>query len=269
MRLLVVLMSLMACTARAGGDEFHVGDAPAGMAHAYVSRSGVWSIHHNPAGLGFTEQMEAGVYYESRFLLNALSLQSAAFALPTEKYGGFGVSYEGFGGPNYRDSRFTLAYGMKIGKYLSAGIGMGYRMIQVPGEYRNPGLVMAQAGVQYRVNEKLTLAAHAYNLTRSQVSEVENERSPLVLRIGGHYAFSEQFILAAEVEKDIDHTPVARIGAEYRPVPAFYIRAGASTGPILSTFGLGFTFSGFNLNLATTFHSQLGVTPQAGMTYQF
>lgn len=267
--LLTGLFFLLSLSGFSGADNHPVGGGPAGIANAWVSRSDIWSIHHNQAGLGFASNMQAAVYYENRFLLSELSVQNAAFVLPT-KSGTFGLSYTGMGFNAYRENTAKLGYGLKLADRISAGIGLGYTHVRIgAGDYGSRGALLAELGIQFRVSKNLTLGAHAFNLSRSRLSEYNDERVPFIFRLGGHYTFSEKVLIALEVEKDISFPPTLRGGFEFHPIDLLYVRAGLSSGPMQAAFGFGLELKNFRLDLATTFHRQLGLTPQASLIYSF
>ena len=57
----------------AGNDNIHFGGRSAGMGHASVTLSDVWSSHHNQAGLGWLTKVEAGVFAQNRFLVKEMN----------------------------------------------------------------------------------------------------------------------------------------------------------------------------------------------------
>jgi hypothetical protein len=252
----------------ATGDNYSTGGQNAGLAGSGVAMNGLWSLHHNQAGLGFTNALEAGIYYENRFLLKSLGVQSLAVVLPTNS-GTFGIQYTGSGNNLYREHQATLGYGLALGKKISAGLGITYQAIQQPLDYGSRSLFMAEFGVQYQVNEMLTFGAHVFNVNRAKVHIYNNERAPTIFRLGGMYKFSNKTLVTAEVEKDIDFPVAFRVGFEFKPVEYLYLRAGVASAPVSSSFGAGFLMKGFKLDLAFSFHRYLGFTPQAGLIYTF
>ena len=89
------------------------------------------------------------------------------------------------------------------------------------------------------------------------------------MRLGADYKFSDKVFLAIETEKDIDKKAMFKAGLEYVPVKEFYIRAGISTNPSLSCFGVGLELKHFKLDLSSTYHSTFGFSPQVGLRYEF
>ena len=87
------------------------------------------------------------------------------------------------------------------------------------------------------------------------------------MRLGTVYSFSDRVLVSVEAEKDADYKPVIRGGLEYRPLPGFYLRAGAASNPGLIAFGFGIVMKKLRLDIASSFHSQLGFSPSVGLQY--
>jgi hypothetical protein len=251
----------------AWSDNYHLGGRHAGMANASVSLSDVWSVHHNQAGLGFLKKGAAGVYYENRFLLKELSLKGGAFAYPV-KAGTFGLCVSSFGYANYSESKIGLAFGKAFGEKFSAGIQLDYLNTNIGENYGKRSAFAGEIGVQAKPLKNLTIGAHLFNPTRTMQDDYNDERMPTVMRIGLDYRFSDKVFVALETEKDIDHKPVFKAGLEYIPAEVLYLRAGISTNPSQSSFGFGLKLKQFKLDFASSFHSVLGFTPQAGIVYE-
>jgi len=250
------------------GQNDPAGARAAGMAHAGLTFTDIWSIYQNQAGLSQIEAPTAGAFYENRFLISELAFAGFAAATPLGE-GAIGISYSGFGYSVYRESKVGLAYGLKLGQRLSAGVQLNYQHIRINAEnYGSRGVLTAEMGLQMKLSERVTAAAHLYNPTRAKLDDFNDERLPTAIRLGVGYQVSDEVLLAAEAEKDIDQTALLRGGIEYHPVEIFYLRVGASTAPNLFTFGLGFAFEQFRFDMAASYHSLLGYSPQASLTYQ-
>lgn len=251
----------------AWSDNYHLGARQAGIANAAVSLSDVWSVHHNQAGLGFMKKAAAGVYYENRFLLKELSLKGGAVAYPV-KAGTFGLSISSFGYANYSENKVGLAFGRSFGEKFSAGIQLDYLNTHIGENYGKRSAVAGEIGIQAKPLKDLTIGVHLFNPTRSRVDDYDDERAPTILRFGMDYKFSDKVFVAMEAEKDVDHKPVFKAGLEYIPTEVLYLRAGISTNPSQSSFGFGLKLSQFKLDIASSFHSVLGFTPQVGLVYE-
>lgn len=267
-RILTILLVTYSILSFAGNENLLGGARSAGLANASVTLSDGWSLIHNQAGLGRLEKMQAGLFYENRFALKQLGHYGAVFAVPTES-GTFGFTASSFGYSLYRESKFGMAYGRKLGEKISAGIQIDYLSVAFGDIYGNNATIAGEIGVQAELTDELSIGAHIYNVGRAEFAEFNNERIPTIIRFGLQYTFSEKVFTTLEMEKDIDFSPVFKGGFEYRVVDAFYLRAGVSTNPALSALGFGYQYKGLRFDFAGTFHSVLGFTPQWSLVYQF
>lgn len=253
-----------------GNENLPVGARAAAIGNASVCLVDVWAVYHNQANLALYKNISAAVCYENRFLVKEMSLQAAAFVLPTKKLGTFGISYSGFGYSLYRESKYNLSYAMNFGPNFSAGIGMNYLNTFIAENYGRRGSFTVEAGIRAKVVKELVVAFHAYNLTRAKMADYNNERIPTILRLGLQYDFSQKVLLSAEAEKDIDHKPRFKAGMEYRPAKLFYIRAGVASNPFVGSFGIGFSIADkVNIDVASSLHPVLGLSPMASLSYNF
>lgn len=75
--------------------------------------------------------------------------------------------------------------------------------------------------------------------------------------------------MCAEEEKDVDQQSVFKAGLEYHVVEALYLRGGIATNPSLSSFGFGLKINQFTVDVASSWHQELGFTPQFSLAYTF
>jgi hypothetical protein len=252
----------------AGNDNIPIGARSAGLGHASVSLSDVWSAQHNQAGLGFLKRPEAGVYYESRFLMPELGLSGAVVALPTSK-GTFGLNVRTFGYELYSESKIGFSYARAFSEQLSIGMQLNYNNIRFAEFYGVRNTFTAEVGVQYKVTPQFTVAAHVYNPNRVKLADFNNERLPSIIRFGIGYNVSKKVLVLAEAEKDSYNKPMIKAGIEYLVTDNFYVRTGIASNPYLNSFGFGLIMKDLRIDFAGTFHRFLGFTPQLSLNYRF
>lgn len=249
-----------------------VGARPAGMANTALTFTDIWSSFHNQAGLGYIERFTAGAFYENRFLVDGMSFAGFAGAAPLGK-GAIGLNYSNFGFGAYNEGKVGLAYGMKLAERFSIGVQLNYHSTRIAAEdYGKAGALTAEVGARMEVSERVTVAAHLFNPTRTTLIDnseraIPDEKIPTMIRLGAGYQISDEVLFAGEVEKDIDQDVSFRGGIEYHPVDILYLRMGASSGPSFFSFGLGLQFDSFQFDLASSC-SVLGYSPQISLTYK-
>ena len=267
-RILLIAVLLTSATKLHAGDNAPLGARSLGLAGCGVALQGdLWGVQNNPAALGFVQKFQAGAFYESRFLVPGLGQSAVAAALPT-KPGVFGLGISSLSLQNlYMANKVGLSFAKTFGPKLSAAVQLNWVYTRFGNNYGNASAAVAEFGIMAEPVKNLSFGIHIFNLTRSKLGGDSDENLPTVMRAGGAYKFSEQLIVTLEAEKDIDHKPVIRGGIEYRPADVLYLRAGAASNPGLTAFGFGLNMQKLRLDLATTFHPQLGFSPSVGLQY--
>ena len=264
----LLILSLITFSSFSQHDNSPLGARQAAMSGTSACIEDIWSVHNNQAGLANLNTIQAGIYYEDRYLLKELSLKCFAFALPV-KSGVFGLEYNNFGFKLYNENKLGLAFSRKLYHNVSAGIQLDYFYTHIAEGYGNRGLMTFEAGIRTQLNQKLVIAAHVFNPLQSKLSDYNNETVPSIIKIGAMYTSSAKVNLSAEVEKNINNKPDFRAGVESIIIKNIYVRAGISTFPESFAFGFGFDYRKLRLDFASSYQQTLGYSPQFSMIYIF
>ncbi len=267
---LVLVIILSAYYNTLAADNLLSGARPGGMANASVAMYDFWAISHNQAGLANTKTLTVGIFTENRFLLKDLSLQAVAAIIPTPS-GNIGVSMHFFGGSLYNEGKAGLAFAKHFGEKFSSGVQLNYMFTNIADGYGKAGTITAELGVICEILPGLYLGGHIFNPTKSSIKTIGyheiNEYMSTIIRTGAAYTFSNKVLLCLEIEKDIRHQPVTKIGLEYMINDGMFIRAGISNNPILNAFGFGIQKGSIQVDISASYHYLLGYSPQAGIIY--
>lgn len=250
------------------GDNPPLGARSAGMAGCGVAfRNDLWGVQNNAAILAFKEKMQVGVFHENRFLIPGLGSNALALAMPT-KPGVFCLSIHALSLQNlYLANKLAFGFAKSFGTKISASVQLDWVYTRFGNNYGAASTAAAELGIYAEPIKNLSLGFHLFNPTRSQLNGDSEQRLPTVTRLGGTYTFSQKLLLSLEVEKDILYKPVVRSGIEYHPAEFFFIRIGAASNPGLTSFGFGLQLKQFRLDLASSFHQQLGFSPSIGLIW--
>ena len=82
------------------------------------------------------------------------------------------------------------------------------------------------------------------------------------------YTNTKVFIVA-EAEKTSGKKINVKGGIEYTPSSLIYLRVGGSSYPSQAAFGVGVNYNGLKIDLSSSYHSILGLSPQIGLSYSF
>ena len=225
----------------------------------------VFSYSANQAALAKTRSFTAGVFSERKYLLNELSLFSAAFALPTQS-GNFGLQLHHFGNSNYSETQAGIAYGRKLSEYVDVGLQFNYYTMRISG-YGNAAAVNFEAGAIFHFTEQFHGGIHVYNPTSSKIGKIEEERIPAVFSVGLGYDASENVLVSATMEKTENEDLNVIASIQYKFAERFLARGGVSSAASVFFFGVGFTMQYFRLDATASVHPQLGVTPGLMLIY--
>lgn len=263
-----VLFLFTSVLLHAGGDNRPAGARSAALAHSSVALNDLWSAFNNQAGLAMLNTAGAGLYYENRFMLKELGYKAAAIALPV-KPGTIGLSFNHFGYSTYNESKIGLAFARSFGQLVSFGLQLNYNMCHLAESYGNRNFVTFEAGMLARLTSELTLGAHVYNPANAKMAEYNDERAPVVFRIGLAYDLTNRIKLLVETRKSGYADASVNAAVEYNAWKQFFLRGGVSTGQTAFTFGLGYVTGKFSFDLSSSYHNVLGYSPQASVSCKF
>ena len=265
---MIMFFRIFLSTAQAGGEFISMGGRSAGMANASISLSDGWAGFNNQAGLAWNRKFSAGMYYENRFLIKEIGIKAFSAVLPVKK-GSFGISFSYFGFSLYNEMKSGLAYAMNFGNSFSAGVQIDYLRFHAGNDLGTKNLFTFEIGLQFRVKEQLCLGIHIYNPVAVTLTEDPRERLPAVFRTGLGWNITENFLVVAEIEKELLNDPALKAGMEYHFVKPLFIRIGYMTAPSQFTFGFGLEFGRFSIDIASSYNMILGFSPQGSINYQF
>jgi long-subunit fatty acid transport protein len=244
------------------------GASQAGTGGVSVFASGIWASFNNPAGLYNINQPMAALFVENRFLIKELYFNAASFAIPVSK-GGLAIAVSDVGANQYNNIFAGFAYGRSFGENFSAGLRFDYYQESFGSEYGKGSAVSFEAGMQWQINEKTGLALSIFNPLKAQYKCIPPEEIPSLYRAGVFYKPVPELQLLFQAEKSSRDGNTFHYGLEYAFNEQIYLRAGYSTNPSGISFGCGYTFSVFTIDIAAKWHQTLGFSPQGSLIYRF
>lgn len=239
------------------------GARQAGMAYSTTASTGFWNSFHNQASLAHMQNLALGINQDNRFGLAELSNKTFAFILPSGK-GALGAVYSYYGYSEYNRHTAGLAYGMKFGKMLSAGVQADLFSTRSAGDYRNTNELTFEAGILFMPGSGLAIGLHTFNPLPNRLRDHE---MPTVISLGAAYKFSGVFLTALDLEASSSGHNNLRFGMEYKAYGDFYVRGGLMTKPAGFSFGLGYSGRVFQGNLGFITHTNLGLTPSLSIVF--
>lgn len=238
-----------------------------GMGAYSINHVDVFSFTANQASLAQLKNSAAGVYGERRFLLSELNNYTATIGLTTNS-GNFGVkaNYSGFS--DYNETQLGLAYGRKMGNKVDIGAQINYQSIRI-NSYGNASAVSFELGTILHLTDKLHAGLHATNPVGGKFGKDQQEKLSSVYSFGIGYEASDKFLVSTEIQKEEDQPVNVNAGVQYKFIPQLLVRAGMSSATSAAWLGLGLTIKSFRLDVTTSYHPQLGITPGVLMLFNF
>ncbi len=234
-----------------------------GLAYASAATEGFWASFHNQASFATIDKWSAGINQDNRFGISELSNKTFGMIIPSGHRGALGIVYSYYGYTEYNRHTAGLAYGMKLGKKISAGVQADFYSTRITGDYRNRNDLTFEAGIQVRPVSDLLLGIHVYNPLPPDIHESE---IPFVMQLGASYRFTPGFLAIAEIEASDKYPDNIRVAFEYEFPVNLYLRGGFMSEPLGYAFGAGYSGRIFHANLGFITHENLGLTPSLSLT---
>ena len=218
-----------------------------------------FSFTGNQGALAQIKKFSIGVYGERRFMLKETSSYTAAMAANTSM-GNFGlqVNYAGF--TNFNENKIGLAYAKSLGKKVDVGIQFNYYGYRIPG-YGNASAINAEAGILLHLSDKLTTGLQVYNPAGGKLGKTGDEKLASAYKVGVGYDASDNFFVSTEVIKEEDKAINVVGGVQYHFAKQFFARVGFLSESSTVFAGAGVGFGNLRLDVAGSYHPQLGFSP--------
>jgi hypothetical protein len=105
-----------------------------------------------------------------------------------------------------------------------------------------------------------------FNPTQSAYGRYTSEKIPSYGKLGCSYELSSKVILHLEADQVLNQVLSWRGGVYYKIHDIVHLAVGAATQPTYYTFGTTLLMRNMKLDMATSFHEVLGLTPHVGFS---
>jgi len=219
----------------------------------------LFSFTSNQAALAAVKRAGIGIYGERRFLLKETSSYSIATVLPC-RMGNFGIQLNYSGFKDFNENKIGLAYARALGEKLSLGTQFDYYGYRVPG-YSSTSFVNFEAGVLLHFSEKLNGGFHVCDPVKMKTVKTGIEQPTAAYKMGLGYDASANFFAGAEIVKQEDKPVNVIVGIRYHFAKQFFVGAGFMSQSSLLFGGAGIGWANLRLDIAGSYHPQLGFSP--------
>jgi hypothetical protein len=230
-----------------------------GLSAYSVQQKDPLSFTGNQAALAKSDRAGIGIYGESRFLLAATHSYALAGTLPTSM-GNFGLQLNYSGFKNFSENKIGLAYAKSLGNKVDVGIQFNYYGYRIPG-YNSASTVNAEAGIIVHLTDKLNGGIQVYNPLGGKLGKDGDEKLAAVYKMGLGYDASDNFYVSGEIIKEEDKPVNVVAGFQYQFEQQFFARAGFMSESATLFAGVGAGWKNSRIDLAASYHPQLGFSP--------
>lgn len=265
----IVLFVLLLASFSAGGQHLRrpLAAAYTGFGAYSQGHADLFSFTSNQASLMQIKEAGLSIYAERKFMLPELNFFVAAAALPTQS-GNFGLKAAFSGFSAYNESQLSLAYAHQLGKNMDIGAQFNYNGISIEG-YGSTSAISFELGLIIHISEKLHSGLHVNNPVGGRFGKEKTEKLASVYTVGFGYEASPKVFLSAEIIKEEDQRVNLHAGIQYRLLPFLLARMGVSAATSATWMGVGLSWKTFRLDVTTSYHQHLGITPGLLLIYHF
>ncbi len=219
-----------------------------------------WALWRNPAGLASIKQPSVSSSIRGSQASSALT-KSAVFAT-SFKFGSAGLGIGAFGDDIYNESLASLGFANTLG-LASIGVRADLNQLRIDGNStrRTFGLTI---GCTAKISSKLSIGICARNVNLPTWSD--HQPLPVVLNAGLSYTPGDNFMVAADVEKNTDFDPTFKGGFEYSMRKRFFCRTGFNLFPHAAFGGIGLRMWRLGVDYALRYGYLPGYSQQLSIT---
>lgn len=229
-----------------------------------VFGSTAWSYFNNPGVLANLETDQLVIGYDHRYGLKELNTYDLAASLRSN-FGTFGFGITRFGGKLFNQQSLGIAFANQLG-IVSFGGKVEWFQTQVEGFGSGNSLIFSLGGIA-ELGPKLNFGATIGNLTRSRLGKNSDQRLPTGISLGLAYTPIDQLQFFAEIEKDIQISPIYKFGMEYKIKEWISLRTGINSNPAKIFFGLGLNHERLGIDFGYGQNNPLGSTSHLSLSY--
>jgi len=244
-----------------------VGGKTNSIGNCSVALNEFWSCHNNPAGFANYNNIAVGLSYENRFLLKELAYKNIGVIIPFN-IGVIGITASQFGYNHYNENLLGLGLSRSFGPNLKIGLKLDYIFFKYSTDYAKIQTATFELGLQYHINKSLCLGAYIFNPINVKLKTLNNEKIPIIMRIGLSYFVKEDFLITAEVEENFENDFSYRFGLEYEIYKKIFVRSGFQLRPEIFTFGFGYDYNWFTIDISAQMNQVLGASLSCSFIYK-
>jgi hypothetical protein len=241
-----------------------IGARSNGLGNASSTLSEEWSVFNNPAGAAANTRAIAAMTYDAVPLFKSFNRLAVVFSAPLFK-GGVQAGIFRSGDNLFNEQKVAVSYANKLG-ISSLGVTVQYVQYHAEG-FGSKGVPTICAGGITELTKWLSIGAYIVNLTQPEIAD--GEKLPTYLILGASVKPSDNILVVAEAEKNIDEEVIIKAGLEYQFNRKFSFRTGLHPSPAAGFFGFGFHTQKIGIDYAFSYMPDVANHHQCAISYFF
>lgn len=229
------------------------------------------SLLYNPSLVALLTDKELHIECFNRYRIKELT-QLSTYVVYPNGWLPVGVDLSSFGYDAWRESRFRLFMGKALNGKWSLGVAVQYRLLQVEGREGVVSGLSTDLGATYSPVDNLLvgmLIKDLPSITWGKNKTGNKSINAYLLQLGFQWKVINSLLIAASLGTEKASVLTAHLGVEYTAFDSFHLRVGLRTAPLLPSLGVGYDLAHFTIDVATQYHSVLGMSSGLGISYRF
>lgn len=225
----------------------------------------------NPAMLEFSTGSVLSIDYFNRYAIKELGTIQGGFQYPNS-YLSTGVQIVSFGYEQYRENLARVAFSKRLNAQWVLGISFQYAWIQSGLYEESPSRLSTDIGMVYSPVENLLIAVSIRDLPSIRLSVKDrsiNNFQSYNVDFGIHWYVLNNLLITGYVGIEENIQVQGGFGMEYYVWDYFALRGGIQAHPFLPSFGAGFRWQRFGVDVMAIWHTTLGISSGIGLSYSF
>lgn len=228
-----------------------------GMGSGKLFHPDAWSIFNNVGALDRSPNSQIATSIDQRFGLPELSTIALSGLIKGDA-ASIGLGIARYGSSLFNQHLLSIGISTTRG-ILSFGGKIDWMQTQIEGFGTGNTFLFSVGGIA-ELGPKFFLGSHFSNLNQAKLSRNSNQQLPTLMQLGVSYLPSKNLVFQAELEKELDSTPILKIGLQYQLEDWIYLRTGLHSQPSRLSFGLGLQKKRMGLDYAYGQNPALGST---------
>ncbi|TKG88617.1 hypothetical protein EYV94_26815 [Puteibacter caeruleilacunae] len=266
--MMLSLLSLLLTGPLKATDKLTTGAKAASLSNAATCLTGIGAAMHNQAGLTTISKPVVDISYTDHFSLDILSDRSICFAIPLAN-SVWSASYAETGYELWKESRMAMTLAKSFGRKLSVALQFDLYDQYYAEDHKNLQVFIPEFGLQYHT-PTIDLGFHLFNPLQAGYHTLNSiEHLPLLINTGVALHPDKNIIIYCDMHYRKHYDYSLLVGTAYDITRQLSLYAGVNARQASYSFGLGYSWHHFNVNISMSNHQQLGLTPAVSLQYHF